>query len=122
MGILSIISITSTLVVAALQFLFLYMQMVVWQTSKGSKAFKLEVNSAQAFKTLALQQGLYNGFLGAGLIGSLLLADPHYSWLGRCFFLSCVLLAGLLGGLTAYRKILWLQACPALVALLLLLL
>ena len=105
--------------VALLHFFFLYTQMVLWQTPKGLKLFKLDPSVAKPFKLLALQQGLYNGFLGMGLIASLALQDPIYSKYGTSFFLFCIICAGILGGLTALKRILIIQALPAAIALLL---
>ena len=87
-------------------------------TSNTSFADAARNAVAEASKTLAANQGLYNGFLAAGLIWGLSLGSAGFAV--KTFFLACVLVAGIFGGLTAGRKILWIQALPALIALLLL--
>ncbi|WP_049623591.1 DUF1304 domain-containing protein [Frateuria defendens] len=105
--------------VALLHLWFLVLEMFLWNTPTGRRAFGLDPAFAAQSKVLAANQGLYNGFLAAGLLWGL--------WLGgdgrpvKLFFLGCVLVAGLFGGFTASRKILALQAAPAALALLLLL-
>jgi putative membrane protein len=105
--------------VAVLQFYFLVLEMFLWDRPSGLRIFRLTPEFAKASKSLAANQGLYNGFLCAGLVWGL--------WLGpsgqdvKLFFLLCVLAAGLYGGLTVHRKILLVQALPAIVALLMLL-
>lgn len=106
----------------ALEHLYiLYMEMFAWTTPRVRKSFGTTEVFAQESKTLAANQGLYNGFLAAGLIWSLLHPDR---WVGAqlaAFFLACVIVAGIYGGLTANRRILYVQALPAGIALLLLL-
>lgn len=103
--------------VALLHVWFLILEMFLWDKPPGRRAFGLTAEFAAQSKVLAANQGLYNGFLAAGLIWGL--------WLGRngtdikLFFLGCVLIAGLFGGLTASRKILVIQALPALIGLVL---
>lgn len=106
-------------VVGLLHVYFLVMEMFLWTKPAGLKAFGLTPERAQDSKVLAANQGLYNGFLAAGLFWSLTLGEE-----GRAvaiFFLSCVFIAGVFGGTTASRKILFVQAVPALIALLLVL-
>jgi putative membrane protein len=101
--------------VAILHFYFLVLEMFLWTRPFGMKTFGLTPEFARASKALAANQGLYNGFLAAGLVWGLLLGnagDPI-----RIFFLACVIVAGVFGGFTANRKILWVQALPGLVAL-----
>lgn len=102
--------------VAALHFYFLVLEMFLWATPVGQKAFGRTAEEQQSTKVLAANQGLYNGFLAAGLVWSLVgaagVAIPV-----RVFFLGCVVVAGLYGGLTATRKILIIQALPAALAL-----
>lgn len=95
-----------------------YMEMFAWETL-GRKTFKGALPDAlfTPTKTLAANQGLYNGFLAAGLIWSLFIQDTNWSHYVAIFFLSCVVCAGLFGAATASRKILYTQAFPALVAL-----
>ena len=94
---------------------FLILEMFLWDKPKGLKTFGHTLESATASKTLAMNQGLYNGFLAAGLFWGLSLGDAGGSI--KLFFLACVLIAGIFGGLTASRKILFIQALPAAVAL-----
>jgi putative membrane protein len=93
--------------------------MFAWETA-GKKAFKGSMPDElfKPTKVLAANQGLYNGFLAAGLIWSLFIQDADWQRYVAIFFLSCVLVAGIYGGLTAGKKILLVQALPALLALL----
>jgi putative membrane protein len=106
--------------VALLQLYALVLEMFLWDKPAGLRAFGQSRETAAASKVLAANQGLYNGFLAAGLVWGL--------WLGpngtpvKMFFLTCVLVAGLFGAATANRKILFFQALPAAVGLLLVLL
>ncbi len=101
--------------VALLHLYFLVLEMFFWDKPLGRRAFGLTPEFAAASKALAANQGLYNGFLVAGLAWGL--------WLGaggasiKVFFLGCVVVAGVFGALTASRKILWVQALPGAVAL-----
>lgn len=104
--------------IALLHVYILVLEMFLWDKPWGRKAFGLTPEFATATKTLAANQGLYNGFLAAGLLWGLWLGAEGRSV--QCFFLLCVLVAGLYGGLTASRKILFIQAVPAAVALALL--
>jgi putative membrane protein len=104
--------------VAALHLYFLVLEMFLWATPVGQKAFGRTAEEQASTKVLAANQGLYNGFLAAGLVWSLVggagVAIPV-----RVFFLGCVVVAGIYGGLTATRKILIIQALPAALALVL---
>lgn len=102
--------------VALIHLYILVLEMFLWTKPAGRRAFGLTPEFAEASKVLAANQGLYNGFLAAGLMWSLLPGAP--AGIGA-FFLACVLLAGVYGALTASRKILFVQALPAAVALLL---
>ena len=102
-------------VVAVLHLYFMYLEMIAWDTPAGRKAFSLTPEFATASKTLAANQGLYNGFLAAGLIWGIYLGDAGFQV--KAFFLICVVVAGLFGGVTVNRKILFVQAMPAMVAL-----
>jgi putative membrane protein len=95
---------------------FLVLEMFLWTRPAGLRAFRQTREQAEASRVLAANQGLYNGFLAAGLVWSLL-APPELARPLRIFFLGCVIVAGLYGGATASRKILVLQALPAAVAL-----
>ncbi len=114
-------SVAATIVIAIIALLhvyFLVLEMFLWTRPTGRRTFGLTVDLAQQTKALAANQGLYNGFLAAGLIWGLSLGAAGFGI--KTFFLACVMLAGIFGGLTAIRKILWVQALPALIALLLL--
>jgi putative membrane protein len=107
------------LLVVLLHVYILVLEMFLWDKPTGLRAFKLTPEFARASKALAANQGLYNGFLAAGLGWGLSLGasgDPL-----KVFFLGCVLVAGVYGSLTASRKILFIQALPAALGLLLLL-
>lgn len=101
--------------VALLHLYFLVLEMFFWDKPLGRRAFGLTPEFAKASKSLAANQGLYNGFLVAGLVWGI--------WLGaaggpvKIFFLGCVIVAGVFGAFTASRKILWVQALPGAVAL-----
>jgi len=117
---LSIIANVAVGVVALMHVYFLVLEMFLWDKPAGLRAFGQTIETAKASKVLAANQGLYNGFLAAGLIWGLVLGDDGTSV--KIFFLSCVLVAGLYGGATADRKILLVQALPAAIALVLVLL
>lgn len=102
-------------IVALLHAYFLVLEMFYWDKPLGRKVFGLSPELAKATKGLAANQGLYNGFLVAGLVWGLLLGPEGQSI--RVFFLVCVVVAGVFGALTANRKILWVQAFPGAVAL-----
>lgn len=106
--------------VAALHLYFLTLEMFFWQKPLGRRAFGLTPERAAATASLAANQGLYNGFLAAGLIWGLILGPAGFAI--KVFFLVCVIVAGLFGAATASRKILWVQAVPGGVALALVLL
>jgi putative membrane protein len=106
--------------VALLHLYFMIMEMFLWDKPPGLRAFGLKPDFARATKTLAANQGLYNGFLAAGLIWGLILGAGGTQI--KLFFLGCVIVAGVFGALTASRKILFFQALPGAVALVLVLL
>jgi len=95
----------------------LVLEMFLWTRPAGRRAFGMKPEQAEATKVMAANQGLYNGFLAAGLIWALFHPDPVFAHQLKLFFVGCVLVAGLYGGLTAARKILLVQALPAAVAL-----
>ena len=105
--------------VALLHLYFLALEMFFWDKPLGRKVFHLTPEFASASKTLAANQGLYNGFLAAGLIWSLALGGRE-SFHVAIFFLSCVILAGIYGAWTVNKRIFFLQALPAIIALILL--
>jgi putative membrane protein len=101
--------------VALLHLYFLVLEMFLWTKPLGRRVFNLKADFAEASKTLAANQGLYNGFLAAGLLWGLWLGEAGFSI--KVFFLLCVIVAGVFGALTVNRRILWIQAAPAIVAL-----
>jgi putative membrane protein len=103
-------------IVAVLHFGFLYLEMFLWDKPAGRRVFRTTEEVARQSKTLAMNQGLYNGFLAAGLIWSLFADDTT-----KAFFLSCVTVAGLFGAFTVSKRIFYVQALPAIIALLLVL-
>jgi putative membrane protein len=102
-------------VVAALHLYFMYLEMVAWDQPLGRKTFGTSAEFASASKALAANQGLYNGFLVAGLAWGLYLGDGGYAV--KVFFLACVIVAGVFGAATVSRRILYVQALPAALAL-----
>jgi putative membrane protein len=101
----------------------LWLEMFAWET-RGKKVFRGSM-PAELFtptKTLAANQGLYNGFLAAGLIWTFFIGDPVWKTNISIFFLCCVIIAGVYGAMTASRKIFFIQALPAIVALVFILL
>ena len=109
---------TAVVVIAALHFWFLALEMFFWDKPLGLRTFGMSAEEAALTKPLAMNQGLYNGFLAAGLLWGVAAAGDAVI----LFFLGCVVVAGVFGALTASRKILWVQAVPGLIALLLVLL
>lgn len=103
------------LLVAVLHVYILVLEMFLWDKPQGMKAFGLKPEFAAQTKTLAANQGLYNGFLAAGLFWGLYLGEPGFSV--KVFFLTCILVAGLYGAATASKKILFIQAVPAAIGL-----
>jgi putative membrane protein len=113
---MSTLSAVLTGFVAFLHFFFLVLEMFLWTKPYGLKTFGNSLEKAQSTAPLAMNQGLYNGFIAAGLVWSLIapamLAGPV-----RLFFLVCVVIAGVFGGMTAKRSILFIQALPGAAAL-----
>ncbi len=108
-------------IVALLHIYFLWLEMFAW-TTKAKKVFRTFPEELfEPTKTLAANQGLYNGFLAAGLIWSLIVQDAVWQVYVAMFFLGCVAIAGIYGAATASKKIFMVQALPALVGILLLL-
>jgi putative membrane protein len=105
-----------TALVALLHVYFLVLEMFLWTTPYGLKTFKRTLAEQEATKILAGNQGLYNGFLAAGLAWSLLAPEP-IAHAVRVFFLACVVVAGIYGAATAGKQILFVQAIPAAAAL-----
>ena len=106
--------------VAALHAGFLVLEMFLWTRPLGLKIFRNTPEKAKDSAVLAANQGLYNGFLAAGLAWGLLHAAPAFAWQIKVFFLLCVIVAGAFGAATVSKRILYVQAAPAAVALILL--
>lgn len=107
--------------VAALHLWFLTLEMFLWQKPLGLKTFRNSPEKAQVTAVLAANQGLYNGFLAAGLLISFFFSSSVLTFAFQVFFLSCVIIAGLYGTWSFSRRILYIQALPAAVSLLLVL-
>lgn len=101
--------------VALIHIYIVYLEMFLWDKPQGMKAFGSTPEFAKATKVLAANQGLYNGFLAAGLLWGLWQGAAGFDV--KVFFLACVIIAGLYGAATASRKILYVQALPAALAL-----
>ena len=107
-------------IVALLHTWFLVLEMFLWDKPAGRRAFGLSAEKAADSKVMAANQGLYNGFLVAGLVWGLLLGAAGFQI--KVFFLTCVIVAGVFGAATFSKKILYVQAMPAAIALALLVL
>ena len=103
--------------IALLHAYILILEMFLWTTPRGQKAFGITPEFAEQTKSLAANQGLYNGFLAAGLVFGLLHPDHTVGVQIQVFFLLCVVVAGFYGGMTAKLSILFIQMFPALIAL-----
>jgi putative membrane protein len=114
---MQILTVVAVALVAVLHLWFLVLEMFLWRRPLGRKVFGLDAEFAARSATLAANQGLYNGFLVAGLLWGLWLGSEGLPIL--VFFLVCVVVAGVFGGITANRRILLIQALPGLAALLL---
>lgn len=118
-GELNLVLIANILValVAALHAYFLVLEMFLWTKPIGLKVFRNTPDKAEITKVLAANQGLYNGFLVAGLIWGLVHRDPAFAFQIKVFFLLCVIVAGAYGAATVSTRILIVQALPAAIAL-----
>ncbi len=106
--------------VAVLHFYFLVLEMLLWQKPLGLKTFRNSPEKAAETAVLAANQGLYNGFLASGLVWGLWHSAPAFGFQIKAFFLLCVIVAGVYGAATVSRRILYVQAAPATIALILL--
>jgi putative membrane protein len=113
MNVLKVVSI----LVALLHLYFLALEMFFWTKPLGRKVFRTTPEFAQQSAALAANQGLYNGFLAAGLLWGVLHNDPFVGRQVQMFFLACVVAAGIMGALTVSKRILYVQAMPALLGL-----
>jgi putative membrane protein len=103
--------------VVALHCWFLALEMFLWKKPLGLRVFRMSPEKAEITAVLAANQGLYNGFLAAGLTAGVLFPDPALAFSFQVFFLSCVVIAGVYGAWSVSRNIFWIQAFPAAVAL-----
>lgn len=115
---MALISSLLVTLVALLHTYILVLEMFLWTTPRGLKAFGLTREFAHKTKALAANQGLYNGFLSAGLVWGLLHPVPEFGKQIQLFFLALVAVAGVFGGATAKPKIFFIQSVPAAVAML----
>lgn len=106
--------------VAVLHIYFLILEMFLWTKPRGLKTFDNSLEKARESAVLAANQGLYNGFLAIGLIWGLIHPNPDFAFQIKVFFLLCVVAAGVYGAASVSMRILYVQALPAAVALLLL--
>jgi putative membrane protein len=102
--------------IAVIHCYILWLEMFAW-TTRGPQAFNKPLHELQSSKTLAANQGLYNGFLAAGLFWTFFISDKHWHNNIALFFLICVAIAGLYGSFTVAKKIFYIQAVPALLAI-----
>ncbi|MDG1804042.1 DUF1304 domain-containing protein [Flavicella sp.] len=111
---MEILTTALTLLVSLIHFYFLYLEMVLWTKPKGMKTFRLEKDFAEKTKVLAANQGLYNGFLAAGILWSWTF-ENHAAVL---FFLWCVIIAGIYGSYSLKKRtIFYIQSIPAILAI-----
>lgn len=114
---MAIVAAVLTALVALMHFYILYLEMFLWTKPQGMKTFGMTPQKAEETKILGANQGLYNGFLAAGLVWSLIHPDPSFAFQLKVFFLGCVIVAAVYGAYSATRKILYKQGGPAIVAL-----
>ena len=115
---MSLVATSLVALVGLLHVYILVLEMFLWTAPQGRKAFGLTPEFAEQTRVLAANQGLYNGFLAAGLIWSVLQPLPEFAWQIALFFLACVAVAGIYGAATASPKILFVQTVPAVIAML----
>ena len=108
--------------VVALQHVgFLVLEMFLWTKPKGLKTFRMTQEQANFSAPLAANMGLYNGFLAGGLVFALITTNPLESLRMKCFFLGCIIIAGIFGGASVNKRIFFVQTLPAAIALILVL-
>ena len=110
---MGLLALAGTSLVALEHVYIMTLEMFLWTTPRGQKAFNLTPAFAAQTKTMAANQGLYNGFLAAGLLWGLVHPDAPVGKQFQTFFLGCVVVAGLYGGATANKKIVFVQGLPA---------
>lgn len=114
---MSLTASVAVFLLAALHTYIMALEMFLWTSPRGLRAFALKPDFAAKTKTMAANQGLYNGFLAAGLLWSLVHPSTEFAPQIAQFFAFCVFVAGVYGGLTANRKIIFVQAIPGAVCL-----
>lgn len=114
---MQIVSMVLVLLVATEHIYFLVLEMFLWTQPRTRKIFGMSSEDAATTKTLAANQGLYNGFLAAGLLYGVFASSPEIAFQFKIFFLLCVIVAGVYGGMTVSSRITLVQALPALIAL-----
>ena len=114
---MNIASIVIVALVALLHLWFLTLEMFLWTKPKGLKTFRNTPEKAEATKVLAANQGLYNGFLSAGLLWGLFHPNATLGWQIQFFFLVCVVVAGVFGAATVNKRVFWIQGFPAVLGL-----
>jgi putative membrane protein len=114
---MAIVATALVLLVALIHVYIVVLEMVLWRTPRGLRSFQMDQDTADRTAVLAKNQGLYNGFLVAGLVWGLIAADP-IGFQVKVFFLACVIVAGVVGAATVSPRILVVQAAPAGLALL----
>lgn len=112
---MSLLAYILTVFVALLHFGFMFLEMFFWNKPTGRKIFGLSKDFAEKSKSLAMNQGLYNGFLATGLVWGLVLGSAGIPI--TIYFLCCVIIAGIFGAVTVNKNIIYIQALPALAAL-----
>ena len=110
------------LIPALLHMYFMYLEMFLWEKPRTLKAFGMTPEYAKQTRALAFNQGIYNGFLAAGLIWSFFLNNLDWSRQVQLFFLGCIFIAGIVGGKTVSKRIFYVQSVPAFVPMVMILL
>jgi len=105
--------------IAVFHLYIFFLESIAWESARTRNVFGTTPESAATTRVLAFNQGFYNLFVAAGLAWSLLAADP-FAFQLKCFFLACVIVAGIVGGISVSKKIFFVQAAPAIIALALL--
>lgn len=112
------VSLVLTGLVGLIHVYFMYLEMALWEKKRIREIFGLSAEFAKQTRMMAMNQGLYNGFLAAGLLWSLVAQDASFKLQLQIFFLGCVLIAGVVGAFTVTKRIFFIQGLPAAVALL----
>jgi putative membrane protein len=115
---MSIVTAILTGLVCLIHFYFMFLEMKLWEKKRIREIFGLTAEFAKQTRMMAFNQGLYNGFLAAGLLWSLVATDAALKMQLQIFFLTCVLVAGIVGAMTVTKRIFYIQGLPALLALL----